>query len=223
MSAPAQFTSSGPCCKPQVWVSHHSCELKKVTSWKLHIHKASCVSGQSWPCQTKQQEIWVKPAVLCQESYPQISSFLISQHLPELMPHQHKHISVELLSFLADQHYLTRKKIKINTPLPPFTPRKCFMDPHSWNQLGFLPLRHPAWSQRDPTSLIKCINILKTKIRLPPHSTFFLFAGINRYMTYLKSLCDAFWPTGLHFRFLLQTSLLISCLFHFRLGQLLLF
>lgn len=29
-------------------------------------------------------------------------------------------------------------------------------------------------------------------IRLPPHSTFFLFAGINRYMTYLKSPCDAF-------------------------------
>lgn len=43
--------------------------------WKPHIHKASSVSVQSWSCQENQQESWIKPAVLCSESYPQISSF----------------------------------------------------------------------------------------------------------------------------------------------------
>lgn len=149
------------------------------------------------------------------------------------MPHQHSHIPVESFSFLVGQHYLTggkkKKKAKKSHQNdtsfhPQLQARECFMYQHSWNQLEFVPQRYPAWGQRGPTSLIRRASILKTKNWVPPsfHWLSFLSAGVNRFRTYLKSLCDAFWPTGLHLRYLLRSSLLITCLFHFRLGQLLL-
>lgn len=115
------------------------------------------------------------------------------------MPHQDSHISVEIFYFLVDQHYLTRKKNKINTSLemvPPFNPsssEKMLHGPTQLESAGLSTTEVSCLEPKRPHLSNQMYNHSENKkMRIPPHSTFFLFADINRHMTYLKTLCDAF-------------------------------
>lgn len=80
--------------------------------------------------------------------------------------------------------------------LPTFTPSSSERMFHGSTQLqsaGLCTTKASCLEPRRPHFSNQMYNHFENKkIRLPPHCAFFLFGGINRYMTYLKSQCHAF-------------------------------